>query len=84
MVESGPGKVRMTVGKAQWFGRRSSGPIDVELRLNKPNPQRPNQLHIHVLFHPSHPLLLADKSWRERCGNLFIELRAYLMGGMSS
>ena len=83
VIESIPGKVRMTIGKPQWFGRRSSGPINVELRLNKPNPQRPNQLHIHVLFHPSHPLLLADKSWRERCGNLFIELRAYLMGGVS-
>jgi serine/threonine-protein kinase len=79
-----PGKVRVKVGKANWFGRRATGPVEVELLLTKPNPNRPNHLHIHVLFHPSHASLLADKAWRDRCGNMFVELRAYLMGGMSA
>ena len=79
-----PGKVRMKVGKEHWFARRASGPIEVELRLKKPNPDRPNHLYIDVLFRPSHASLLADLGWRERCSNLFIELRAYLMGGFSS
>jgi serine/threonine-protein kinase len=83
VLESVPGKVRMRIGKAQWFTRRSSGPVEVELRLHKPNPDRPNHLHIHVLYHPSHLSLLGDRTWRERCGNLFIELRAYLMGGIT-
>jgi serine/threonine-protein kinase len=81
VLESIPGKVRMKMGKAHWFGRRSSGPIEVELLLNKPNPDRPNHLMIDVLFHPSHVSLLADRTWRERCDHLFIELRSYLMGG---
>ena len=83
VLESIPGKVRMKMGKAHWFGRRSSGPIEVELLLNKPNPDRPNHLMIDVLFHPSHLSLLADRTWRERCDHLFIELRSYLMGGIT-
>ena len=29
---------------------------------------------------PSHPALLTDRNWRQRCTQVFIELRAYLMG----
>ena len=54
--------------------------IDVELRLSRPDPARENRLFIHVLFRPSHSSLLADDTWRQRCEQLFIELRAYLMG----
>jgi serine/threonine-protein kinase len=83
VLESIPGKVRVKIGKSNWFGRRSDGPIEVELRLTKPNLNRPNHLLIHVLFKPTHLSLLADPAWRDRCGNLFIELRAYLMGGIT-
>jgi eukaryotic-like serine/threonine-protein kinase len=36
------------------------------------------------VYHPSHPSLLADPAWRERCTTLFVQLRGYLMGGMSN
>ncbi len=83
VLESVPGRVLMKVGKEQWFARRASAPVEVELRLQKPNPDRPNHLYIHVLFRPSHQSLLSDLGWRERCSTMFIQLRAYLMGGFS-
>jgi serine/threonine protein kinase len=83
VLESVPGRVLMKVGKEQWFARRANAPVEVELRLQKPDPNRPNHLYIHVLFRPSHQSLLSDLGWRERCSTMFIQLRAYLMGGFS-
>lgn len=91
VVESVPGliKVRLGVRKAptngggplSWLGlRRSSYPVEVELHLHHLDPTKDNQLTIHVLFRPSHPSLMTDRAWRQRCTQVFIELRAYLMG----
>ena len=70
-------------GSGAWFSfsRRSSGPVELELQLHCHDLKQPNKLSIHVLFHPSHPSLLGDKQWRDRCADIFIDLRAYLMGG---
>jgi serine/threonine protein kinase len=89
VVESVPGliKVRLggrkasTTGPFSWLGlRKSSTPIDVELHLHHLDPAKENQLTVHVLFRPSHPALLTDRNWRQRCTQVFIELRSYLMG----
>ena len=89
VVESVPGliKVRLggrkasTSGPFSWLGlRRTASPIDVELHLHHLDPTKDNQLTVHVLFRPSHPALLTDRNWRQRCTQVFIELRAYLMG----
>ncbi|MDY3559608.1 serine/threonine protein kinase [Gemmata sp. JC673] len=89
VVESVPGliKVRLggrktpTGGPLSWLGlRRSASPIDVELHLHHLDPARDNSLTVHVLFRPSHPALLTDRNWRQRCTQVFIELRSYLMG----
>ena len=53
------------------------------IHLHRTDPKQENKLTIHVLFRPSHPSLLADAIWRERCSNVFVELRAYLMGAPS-
>jgi len=84
VLESKTGMVKVRVGKSGWFTRRADGPVDLELRLLKPDPKKPNHLNIHVRFLASHPSLMADEAWRRRCANLFIELRAYLMGGIVS
>ena len=90
VVESTPGLVRVRLGKTSaasaamgWLGlKRSGGPLDVELHLGRPSGGRgENQLGIRVVFRPAHPGLLGDDGWRERCGQAFVELRAYLMGG---
>ena len=90
VVESVPGliKVRLggrktpTAGPLSWIGlgRKSSSLIDVELHLHHLDPTKDNQLTVHVLFRPTHPSLLADRLWRQKCTQIFIELRAYLMG----
>jgi serine/threonine protein kinase len=90
VVESVPGliKVRLggrknaSAGPLSWlgFGRRSAGLIDVELYLRHAHPAEENRLTVHVLFRPPQAHLLADKTWRQRCNQVFIELRAYLMG----
>ena len=94
VVESVPGliKVRLggrktpTAGPLSWIGigRRSSSLIDVELHLHHVDPTKDNQLTVHVLFRPSHPSLLADRMWRQKCTQIFVELRAYLMGRSDS
>ena len=82
VLESTKELIRIRIGKAGWFNRRANGPVDLELRLEVRDAKRPNQLNMHVTFVPTHPSLLADDAWRARCTNLFMELRAYLMGGV--
>ncbi|HET6575609.1 MAG TPA: serine/threonine-protein kinase [Fimbriiglobus sp.] len=86
-----PGLIKVRLGKSRtptttsWFGfaKRSGGPIDVELHMQKANPKQEHHLSIQVLFRPSHPSLLADDVWKSRCNRLFVELRGYLMGNPS-
>jgi eukaryotic-like serine/threonine-protein kinase len=90
VVESVPGLIKVRLGgrnslpsgPLSWLGigRRSSSLIDVELHLHHSHPDQENRLTVHVLFRPSHPSLLADKAWRHKCTQVFVELRAYLMG----
>jgi len=89
VLESLPGLIKVRLGgrgvasnSLSWFGigRKSSNVIDVELHLHKLDPALDNKLTVHVLFHPSHPSLMGDQSWRQKCSKIFIELRGYLMG----
>jgi serine/threonine-protein kinase len=66
-----------------WLGltSKASGPLEVELKLEKVDPRRDSHLNIHVLFHPAQPSLMGDKFWCDRCMSVYLELRAYLMGG---
>ena len=89
VIESVPGLVRVRLGGRKspsggplsWLGlRRSSNTMDVELHLHHNDPAQPNKLTVHVLFRPTHPSLLADRTWRQKCTQIFVELRAYLMG----
>lgn len=89
VVESVPGLIKVRLGGRKtpaggplsWLGlRRASSPIDVELHLHHLDAAKDNRLTVHVLFRPSHPALLIDRNWRQRCTQVFIELRAYLMG----
>jgi serine/threonine-protein kinase len=89
VLSSSGGVVYMRLGRSKnhsgaftWLGiNRRGGPVDVALHFIRPDPKKENQHTIHVLFKPPHPSLLNDKGWRERCTSLFVDLRAYLMGG---
>jgi serine/threonine-protein kinase len=92
VVESVPGRIQVRLGgrgsvyavprsSFSWLGLgRRSGAIDVELRLQRTDPQRENQLHITVIFRSSGTDLNADLAWRKLCTQIFCDLRGYLMG----
>jgi serine/threonine-protein kinase len=89
VVESLPGLVRVRLGARSapaggpfsWLGlRKSASQLDVELHLRHTDPAQPSRLTVDVLFRPGHPTQLADPLWKQRCNQVFIELRSYLMG----
>jgi serine/threonine-protein kinase len=100
VVESVPGLIKVRIGSGRgrnmltptssgplsWlgFGRRSNGPIEMELRLQQIDPLRENKLHISVLFRPADPASLNNPVWRDRCSDIYCEVRAYLMGTSDS
>jgi len=95
LVESVPGKIRMRLGNKggvyaaprgtfSWLGiGRKAGGIDVELRLHRPDPSRDN-LHITVILKPQSKPSSGDEEWKDRCVQIYCDLRAYLMGQSSS
>lgn len=92
VLESQPGLIRVRLdkigvkgggGALAWLGlgRKTDGPVEVALHMLRVNPQKePNRLTIHVLFRPLNASLLGDEAWRQCCSDLFVKLRAYLMG----
>lgn len=82
VLESLPGliRVRLKGTGSSWFGLRRASTIDVELHLTNPDPNQPNQLTVHIYFRPTHASLLADQAWQQRCTDIFIQIRSYLMG----
>jgi serine/threonine protein kinase len=86
VLESVPGKIKMRIGgnakngALSWLGiGYKSLIVDLELRLERNNPQQANQLHITVLMSSPHRRA-AEPCWRERCSEVFCELRSYLAG----
>ncbi len=84
VLESVPGKIKMRVGGKEgagvfsWLGiGRKSTVVDVELHLHRDNASLPNLLHVTVLMSSPHRKS-EDANWRERCGEVFCELRSYL------
>jgi serine/threonine-protein kinase len=86
VIESVPGKIRVRLGGpngdgGSWFGiRRKASIIDMELLLERNNPQQPSVLHITVLMSSPDRKTALSTAWRNRCGQIFCELRGYLAG----
>lgn len=79
----GNGKMRKPSASSSlsWFGfGRRAGPVTLELHMHQVDPNRGNRLFIQAVFRPHSSSQLNDPVWRERCTELYIELRAYLMG----
>ena len=92
VLESVPGKIKMRIGgdgsrnkgAFAWFGiGHKCSIVDVELHLERNNPQQQNLLHIIVLMSSPHRKS-SDAGWRERCNEVFCELRSYLAGAVVS
>jgi serine/threonine protein kinase len=88
VMESKGGLIRVRLGGRKgagagplaWFGLRRSSTVELELHLANEDPRQPNQLSVNVLFRSSSPSQLADKAWQQRCTEIFVQIRSYLMG----
>jgi serine/threonine-protein kinase len=91
VVESVPGKIRVQLGGGgsangvngplSWFRmRKKSEIVDMELRLERNNPKQLSQLHITVIMRAVDKKTAMNPAWRDRCNQLFCELRGYLAG----
>ena len=92
-VESVPGRIRVRLGgrgspyvppsrgTLSWLGLgRRSGQIEMELHLQRAETGRDNQLRITVVFRSPNGEVSTDPAWRNLCGQIFCDLRGYLMG----
>jgi serine/threonine-protein kinase len=98
VLESVPGVIRVRLGGKKsayaiphhggplsWLGLgRSNGMVDMELRLERSASNRDGLLHITVLMSSADGKGHARPEWRSRCGQIFCDLRAYLMGDTNS
>ncbi|HXG09555.1 MAG TPA: serine/threonine-protein kinase [Gemmataceae bacterium] len=90
VIESVPGRIRVRLGgrgsvygmpARNWLGlRHRSGWIDMELLLQRGDPQRNSMLNITVILRPADASMINDPEVRELCSQIFIDLRGYLMG----
>jgi serine/threonine-protein kinase len=91
LLESVPGRITVRLGGKNciyaaptrglsWLGLLRRPPIDIELRLQRGEAGRDNQLRITVVFRSSGADLNADTAWRSLCTRIFCDLRGYLMG----
>jgi serine/threonine-protein kinase len=91
LVESVPGRITVRLGGKgcvyetptrglSWLGLSRKPPIDLELRLQRAEPGRDNQLRITVTFRSIGADLNADAAWRALCTRIYCDLRGYLMG----
>jgi serine/threonine-protein kinase len=90
VLESVPGRIRVRLGGRPkpdstglgWFmGFRKKHPIvDVELLLERLNPQQQSQLHITVRMTSPDVRTSTNSVWRDRCTQVYCELRSYLAG----
>jgi eukaryotic-like serine/threonine-protein kinase len=88
VIESVPGLIRVRLGgkgmyasnRNGWFGLgRKSGLIDMELRLERADAERDALLNITLVLRPVGNAA-ATSDFRERCNQVFCDLRAYVMG----
>jgi serine/threonine-protein kinase len=93
VVESVPGRIKVRLGgkgcvysapsprsSLSWLGiGRKSGLIDMELRLQRPDVARDSLLRIMMILRSSSPDVSTNGAWRQVCGQIFCDLRAYLM-----
>jgi serine/threonine-protein kinase len=90
--ESIPGRIRVVIGSANglhgssrtgplsWLGiGRKSAKVEMELQLERSSDDRQNLLQITVIMRPTKGYE-PNAAWRDRCTQLFCDLRAYLMG----
>jgi serine/threonine-protein kinase len=90
VLESVPGRIRVRLGSRthgdgtalSWLVgfRRRLPAVDMELLLERNNPHQQSQLQITVHMTAPDRKSASNTAWRERCTQIFCELRSYLAG----
>lgn len=95
IIDSEPGRILVRIGQRMgrlsnaalsWLGLAKPQAATVvqgtemELLLEHLDPMQENKLRVIVYFRPSDPRDVRDPDWRNRCNQMFCELRSYLMG----
>ena len=86
VIESVPGTIRVRLGGESgrglsWLGfRKKASIIDMELRLERAASVNQNMLHITVIMNAPDRKTALNVEWRQRCNQVFCELRGYLAG----
>jgi len=83
VLASQPGQVKVRLedlSASGWNVFRRRAVIDMELLLERNNPSQQNMLHITVIMSSPDKKALASAAWRERCKQIYVELRGYLAG----
>jgi serine/threonine-protein kinase len=93
VIESVPGMIRVRLGgkgspyaepargTLSWLGLGPrSNFIDMELRLERSAAERDSLLNITVVLRPTNREVAHTLAWRERCSQIYCDLRAYVMG----
>jgi serine/threonine protein kinase len=95
VLESVPGRILVRLaegarldltqsGLKRWFGLAKANVVDMELLLERNNPKQPSQLRITVKMSSPDQKAATSPHWRERCSQIFCELRGYLAGASVS
>jgi serine/threonine-protein kinase len=93
VLESVPGRIRVRLGgkacvytapkrtgSLSWLGfNRKNTTFDMELRFQRGDTQRENQLRITVVLHAPSVELATEPIWQKLCAQIYCDLRAYLM-----
>ncbi len=89
VLESVPGRIRVRIGSKPgetgalaWLVgfRRKPMFVEMELLLERNNPQQQSQLQITVHMTSPDRKTSVNPAWRERCTQIYCELRSYLAG----
>jgi serine/threonine-protein kinase len=91
VIENKPGRIRVHLGgkgcvycsngsgPLAWIGLGTKAPIQMELLLER-SPNQSNMLWINVRMRAAHGRGPLDEEFRNRCNQVYCDLRAYLMG----
>jgi hypothetical protein len=83
ILDSKPGLIRIRIddstGKT-WNPFRKRSIVDLTLYLDRISPTQPNMLHVTVVMTSPDGKSPTSAIWRDRCGQVYVELRGYLAG----